>query len=168
MSGDCNCDAEKVFELAERTLDPDQALGVRAHLEECPGCREFYERNVDLNVRLGSLELRDDVSQSVRREVAMAIPTRSLGARLYWGALAAGLLISALLALHMNGGNLVAMASVAVGAVVSFASGFAEVASTVLMMGGPAILIALLVGTLVDVLIAAVLLSALRRRSRAA
>lgn len=168
MSRPGGCDEERIFDLAERTLEPDEARSVRTHLDECPGCLRLYERNVELNARLNSIGSPDEVSHSVCRDVVMAIPTRSVRARIYWGALAFGLLVVALLASYLSGSNLVALASSTVGIVVSFVSGFAEMARTILVMGGPVILIALLVGTLVDVLIAVVLLSALRRRSRAA
>ena len=97
------CDPEKVFELADGGLSVDKEREVRAHLSTCPGCRELYKRERDLSAFLGSLDFSRVHSRSVCQSVAMALPTRPLGARVLWGLLAGTLLVAALVSLELNG-----------------------------------------------------------------
>lgn len=168
MTGPCNCDPEMVFELADGTLSQDRKREAQEHLRACPECRELYQREVDLNAYLECLELSDVRSRSVCRGVAMALPTRPVRARVLWGVLALALMLAALLALNLSGTNPVTSATSVVGALWSLVSGFADLVVTVFVMASPAILIALAIGALADVVIAAAVFSAARRSSREA
>lgn len=169
MSGarDGCCDPEVIFELADRSLDPAREREVRDHLEACPGCRQLYERDVSLNTFLGSIEFSELRSRSVCREVAMALPTRPARVRVLWGTLAVGLLVVALLALHVNGANPVTPATSVLDTFLGITSGFADVTLRLFRLAGPVILVALLIGALADVLIAAAIFSAARRSREA-
>jgi anti-sigma factor RsiW len=164
---DCGCDPELVFELADGTLDPAREREVRTHLDECPGCRQLYERDVSLSAFLGSVEFAELRSRSVCREVAMAIPTRPARARLLWGALALGLLMVALLALHASGVNPAGPVAGLLGVFLSVTSGFADAALRLLGMASSIVLVALLAGAVADLLIAAAIFSAARRSREA-
>lgn len=168
-----NCDPEMVFELAEGTLSRDRKREAQEHLNACPECRELYQREVDLNAYLECLEGSDlepsEVrSRSVCQGVAMALPTRPVRARVLWGALALALMLAALLALRLNGTNPITSATSVVDVLWSLVSGFADLVVTVLVMAGPVLLVALLLGAIADVLIAAAIFSAARRNSREA
>ncbi len=102
-SGDCN--PQKVFELADGNLSPEQGREMHEHLTSCPGCRELYERELDLNAFLSCLvfsEMRS-TGNSVYQGVAMALPIRSVRVRLLWGLLASTLLAVAFVSLKFNG-----------------------------------------------------------------
>lgn len=162
----CDCDPEAVFELADRALDPGREREIRTHLQKCPGCRELYEREVRLNDRLGSLEFSGLRSCSVCEAVAMALPTRPIKARLVWALVAGGLLLTALFALGTLGTN---PAAFVVGAVETFQEAavmITDVLQTALVATGTLVLAALAVGAALDLLLAAVVLSLVRRRSR--
>jgi anti-sigma factor RsiW len=163
-----SCDPEAIFELAEGALAPEREREVRTHLTACPGCRESYERELSLNASLSSLEFAEPPCRSVCRGVAMALPTRPLRARLLWSALALALLFAAVLALSLDGTIPVVLAVNAVGFVWGLVSGFADVARVAISAAGPTLLLALAVGALVDLCIAAALLLATRRRVRQA
>ncbi len=163
-----SCDPEAIFELAEGALGPEREREVRRHLAACPGCRESYERELSLNASLSSLELAQPPCRSVCRGVAMALPTRPLRARLLWSALALALLFAAVLALSLDGTIPVVLAVNAVGFVWGLVSGFADAARVAISAAGPTLLLALAVGALVDLCIAAALLLATRRRVRQA
>lgn len=167
-TGGCNCDPESIFELAERTLDPEREREVRTHLQRCPGCRDLYEQDMKLTTFLCSLEFSKLRSRSVCREVTMALPTRPYKARLLWAILALGLFVAALLALNLYGTNPLTSTTSIVEMLFGMISGFAGVFKTVLKVAGSVILVALAVGALADLLIAAAVLSATRRRSREA
>lgn len=168
MKGPRNCDPEMVFELAEGTLSQDRKREAQEHVSACPECRKLYEREVDLNAYLECLEISDDRSRSVCRGVAMALPTRPMRARVLWGVLALALMLAALLALSLNGTNPVTSATSVVDVLWSLVSGFADLIVTVFVMAGPVLLIALLLGAIADVIIAAAVFSAARRNSREA
>jgi anti-sigma factor RsiW len=161
------CDPEAVFEFADGELGPERAREVRAHLEECPECRELHEKELDLNAFLGSLEFSELRLRSVSRGVAMALPTRPAKARLLWALLAAALLVVALLALDLSGESPVTLIASAMGWF-SIVAGWWEVIQTMLAAGGSAIAVALAVGALLDLVVAAAYLLTSRRRPREA
>jgi hypothetical protein len=170
MSGprERRCDPEAVFELADGALGANRAREARAHLDECPGCRELYGEELQLNALLRSTELAGPRSRSVCPMVAMALPTRPLKARLLWASLALILLLVASLALGLDGTNPVVFAANALGLFWGVVSGFAEVARTTVVAAGPILLVALAVGALLDLCLAALLPWATRRRAREA
>ena len=162
------CDPEAVFELADGALGSQRAREARAHLDECPGCREVYERELELNALLRSNELAEPRSRSVCPMVALALPTRPLKARLLWASFALILLLVASLALSLDGANPMVSAANAVALFWGVVSWAADVARTALSAAGPVILVALAVGALLDLCLAAALLWTTRRRSREA
>jgi hypothetical protein len=166
MSGARRCDPEAIFELADGALGPGRAREVRAHLNDCPGCRKLYERELELNACLRSMEFVEP--RSVCPGVAMALPTRPLKARLLWAALALVLLLVASLALSLDGTNPAVFAVHAMGVFWSFVSGFADVVQAMLVVAGPILLVALVAGALLDLLLAAALLRTTRRHAREA
>ena len=165
---DCGCDPEVVFELAERALGPGQEREVRRHLDACPGCRELYEREIRLNERLGSLKFSETAPRSVCESVAMALPTRPVKARLMWALLAVGLLVTALFALVTQGLNPAASVADAMGTFQDMSLVMSDLLGTALTAAGSVILLALAVGAVLDLLLAAVLFSVVRRRTREA
>jgi anti-sigma factor RsiW len=166
MSGLFRCDPQGIFELADGGLGAERAREVRDHLEACPGCRELYEKEQELNAFLGSLEFAE--SRSVCPGVVMALPTRPLKARLLWAVLALALLLVASLALILDGTNPAVFAVNALGVFWGVVSGFADVTQTILVAAGPLLLLALVVGALLDLFLAAALLWTTRRRAREA
>ena len=98
----------------------------------------------------------------------MALPTRLVGGRVLWAGLAMALLATVSLALSLDGTNPAALAVDSVVAFWGFVSGLAEVAEAFLAAAGPALLVALGVGAVVDLLIAGVVVSVSRRRAREA
>jgi hypothetical protein len=166
MSDPRHCDPQAIFELTDDALGPERAREIRAHLEACPGCRELYERELELSAFLGSMELAEP--RSVCQGVAMALPTRPLKARLLWAVLALALLLAASLASSLDGTHPAVFVVNALGVFWGVVSGFADVAMTLLVAAGPVLLVALVVGALLDLLLAAVLLWTTRRRTRAA
>ncbi len=172
-SDPCGCDLEKVFELADRVggpegLDHEQERKIREHFVSCAGCRELYEREIELNACLDSLEFSGMHScRSVCRGVAMALPTRSARARVLWGLLAVALLVAALVSLERNGTEPVILVMSTLGVCWGFVLGSTDVARAVFAAAGPTILLALALGALADILIALVLFSLSRgRRTR--
>jgi anti-sigma factor RsiW len=166
MSRPRRCDPQVIFELADGALSPERAREVRTHLEACPSCRELYEKEQELNAFLDSLELTEPTS--VCSGVVMALPTRPLKARLLWATVALTLLLVASLALSLDGTNPVVFAVNALGVFWGVVSGFADVAQTILVAAGPVIFVALVMGALLDLLLAATLLWTTRRRAREA
>ena len=160
----CACDHELVFELADGGLDEGLAATLREHLEGCPECRELYERELELNAYLSSLDFPEPRSCSVHRGVAMALPTRSLPTRLLWAALAVVLLALALVYLELNGAGPLILASSVLAAGWGLVLGSAGVARTVLAAAGSTILLVLVAGALADLLIALAFVSVHRRR----
>lgn len=160
-----SCDPEKVFELADGGLDPEQQREIKAHLASCQGCRELYERELGLNACLNSLDLSGmRFSGSVCQAVAMALPTRSARVRLLWGLLAAILLVVALASLRFNGTEPVILVMSTLGTCWGFVAGAAKVAHSIFAAAGTIILLVLAVGALVDVCIALVVLFVSRNR----
>jgi hypothetical protein len=119
-----------------------------------------------LNASLGSLDFEEP--SSVCRGVAMALPTRSVRARLLWAGLAAVLLLTASVTLILQGTNLAVLVVEAMSVFWGIVAGLADVIQVVFAAIGPALLIALAVGALVDLVIAAVYLSVSRRHAREA
>lgn len=159
-----SCDPEAIFELVEGVLGPEREREVRSHLDACPGCRESYEKELSLNASLSTLEFAEPPCRSVCRGVAMALPTRPLKARLMWSALALALLSAAVLALSLDGAIDAAIAVNAVDFIWGLVSGSADVTRVVLSAAGPTLLIALAVGAVVDLCIAAAVLLVKSRR----
>jgi Putative zinc-finger len=151
---DCGCDPEKVFELADGGLSVDQEREVREHLASCLGCRELYERERDLSACLGSLDFSRMPRRSVCQSVAMALPTRSLRARVLWGLLAGALLVAALVSLELHGREPVIPVMSILSACWGLMVGSTELTRAVFSAAGTTILLALALGTLADVLIA--------------
>lgn len=168
MSVPRRCDPETVFELADGALGAGRAREARSHLDECPECREAYERELKLNNLLRSGELADPRSRSVCPMVTMALPTRPLKARILWASVALILLLVASLALSLDGTNPLVFAANALGVFWGVISGFADMARTTVVAAGPILLAALGVGALIDLCLAAALLWTTRRRSREA
>ena len=166
MSDPRHCDPQVIFELTDGALGPERAREIQDHLEACPGCRELYEKELELNAALDSLELAEP--RSVCQGVAMALPTRPLKVRLLWAALALALLLAASLALSLDGLHPALFAVNALGVFWGVVSGFADAALTLLVAAGPVLLVALVVGALLDLLLAAVLLWTTRRCTRVA
>ena len=166
MSAPPHCDPEPIFELADGSMGPEREREVRAHLRGCQGCRNLYQRELRLNASLGSLDFEQP--RSVCPGVAMALPTRSLRARLLWAGLAVVLLLTTSLTLMLGGSNLAAFFMEAVGVFWGFVAGMADVIQVVFAVVGPALLVALAVGALVDLAVAAVYLAVFRRRAREA
>lgn len=164
----CNCEPEVVFELADRALDAGREREVRRHLNACPGCRELYEREVRLNERLGSLEFSEANTRSVCESVAMSLPTRPIKARFLWAFLALGLLATALFALVSQGAGSVAFVMDAVESFQGASMLLTDLLGTALAAAGSIVLVALAVGAVLDILLAAVLFSVARRRTRTA
>jgi hypothetical protein len=160
------CDPEEIFELAEGVLGPEREREVRVHVGRCRGCRALYESELNLNASLGSLEFVEH--RSVCRAVAMALPTRSVKVRLLWAGLAVALLFVASLALSLDGTNPAIFAVDALVMFWGFVSGSADVVRVLLAAIGPALLVAVAVGALFDLIIAAAYLSVSRRRAREA
>jgi len=168
MSGprERRCDPEAVFELADGALGAQRAREARAHLDECPGCRELYEEELQLNTLLRSIELAEP--RSVCPMVAMALPTRPLKTRLLWATLALTLLLISSLTLSLDGTNPAVFAVNELGLFWGVVSGFADVVRTMLVAAGPTLLVALAVGALLDLSLVAAFLWTTRRRTREA
>jgi anti-sigma factor RsiW len=168
MSGYRPCDPEEVFELADGALSPEREQEARAHLAACPPCRRLYENELRLNFTLSSLRSAEPPCRSVRKGVAMALPTRAWKVRIAWVAVALTLLIAASLALSLDGATPATLAVNAVGFFWGIVSGFADVVRAVLSAAGPTLAVALAIGALADLCIAAAVLFATRRRLRQA
>jgi hypothetical protein len=96
----------------------------------------------------------------------MALPTRSLRARLLWAGLAIVLLVTASVSLMLGGTNFAVLFIEAMGVFWGFVTGFADVLRVVFAAIGPALLVALAVGALVDLVVVAIYLSVSRQRAR--
>jgi hypothetical protein len=160
------CDPGAIFELADGALGTEREREMRSHLRGCPECRDLYEKELNLNAFLDTLEFAEPPSRSVCRGVAMALPTRPLKARFLWAALALALLLVASLALSLEGTNPAVFAVNALDVFWGLVSGFVDVISAVFVATGTVLLGALAVGALLDLLIAATVLLLTRRRTR--
>ena len=164
MSAPYHCDPEPIFELADGSLGQEREREVRTHLRDCERCRNMYEGELRLNASLGSLEFEQP--RSVCQGVAMALPTRSVRARLLWAGLAVVLLLITSVTMMLGGTNIAALFLETVSVFWGFVAGLADVMQVVFAAIGPALLVALAVGAVVDLAIAAVYLSVSRRRAR--
>jgi hypothetical protein len=162
MSLPRRCDPQPIFELADGSLGVEREREVRAHLEHCGVCRSLYERELQLNASLGSLDL--EPPKSVCPGVAMALPTRSFRARVMWAVLAVMLFLTASAAMLLEGSNLAVLPMQTAGVFWGFVAGMADMVQVVFAVLGPALLVALAVGAVVDLAIAAVYLAVYRRR----
>lgn len=160
------CDPEPIFELADGSLAPEREREVRAHLSGCRDCLALYEKELRLNASLGSLEFEE--TRSVCPGVAMALPTRSVKARLLWAVLAVVLLLTTSVTLVLYGTNVAIVVVDALNVFWGLVAGFADVLRVVFAAIGPALLVALAIGALLDLAIAAVYLAVARRRAREA
>lgn len=163
---DRGCDPERIFELADGGLTPEQRREALSHIEKCPECREFYEQELELNARLGSLDFPDPGPCSVSRQVAMSLPTRPLKARALWAILAIMLLAVTTLSLGLGW---MEAASLAMGVLTVFwglAAGVADALRAVLDTVGMWALAALAIGAMADIILAAVIFSATRLARR--
>lgn len=162
------CDPTRIFELAEGSLRPEEAREVRSHLEGCAGCRELHERERGLNACLGSLSFSEEVwvrsgAHATHKSVAMALPTRCRVARAVWALLAGALLVSVAAVPEWDG--LVGAVVLALGALAALwglATVGADVIRAVLAAAGSTVLLVLVLGALVDLLVAAAVLLARR------
>ncbi len=161
----CGCDPEKVFQLADgdaEGLNPEQEREVREHVVRCSGCQELYERELALNAYLNSLQFKKP--RPVSQGVAMALPTRSLGVRLFWGSLGILLLAAAFISLKTDDTEPVLLFMSALGACWGVVASVADVVHAVLVVAGPASLLLLAVGALADLVVAFAVLAVSRRR----
>ena len=157
------CDPEAVFELADGALTPDRRREVRDHVEACAECAGLYEKERGLNEFLSSVEFVELSERSVCRGVAMALPTRRPGARLLWVALAAAMVLASVVLVGLDGTTPVLSVSSILGGFWGYVSGITAMFSTMLAVAGYTVLIALAAGALVDLVIAAAVVSAARR-----
>ena len=165
----CDCDPEKIFELADRGSDPDgpaleRERKMQEHLGSCSGCRELYEHELDLNAFLRSLDFSELRSRSVARGVAMALPTRSAWVRFLWGLLATALLAVAFVSLEFNGMELVILTMSILSTCWGFIVGTADATREIFAAVGSIILFMLALGALADVFVAFVIIFLRRRR----
>ena len=167
MKGAYPCDPEPIFELADGSLEPGREREVRTHLRDCETCLELYEGELRLNAFLGSLAF-EEPTRSVCRGVAMALPTRSLRARLLWAGLAVVLLLTTSTTMMLGGTNPAVLAVETMGVFCGFVAGMADVIQVVFAAVGPALLVALAVGAFLDLALLAAYLSVSRRRAREA
>ncbi len=165
-AGGLRCDPQRVFELADGELSPEDEGSVREHLRACPDCVKLYEEELRLNACIGSVDAVEP--RSVCREVAMELPTRLTGVRVVWAGIALALLVVVSLALSLDGTNPASFVVEALGAFWGFVSGLTDVTESLLVVAGPVLLLALGVGALLDLTIAGVILSVARRRAREA
>lgn len=157
------CDPEAVFELADGALAPDRRREIRHHVETCAECAELYEKERGLNEFLSSVQLADGPERSVCRGVAMALPTRRLGARLLWAGLAVAMVLASVVVVGLDGAVPMISVSSVLGGFWGYVSGITGLLHTMLAVAGSTVLIALVAGALVDLVIAAAVVSAARR-----
>lgn len=166
------CNPEKVFELADQdaaaeSLEVGEERELRNHLARCRECRELYERELDLNACLSSLDFRAG-SRSVHRSVAMSLPTRSAGGRVLWGLLAVVLLLAALSSLELETAQPIMLSMGILGAFWALISSSVEVLIAIVDAAGLTILLLLVLGALADLLIALAVVFSRRRRAQEA
>lgn len=158
------CSAEEIFELCEGLLEPGHERAVRSHLRRCAVCRRLHEREMSLSAALSGPGGRDSGGSrgGIACKVAMALPTRSAAARIVWGAGAAALLAAALISLALHSVQPISFVTDFMATLWGLTSGVSDAAGILLVVAGPTILVALVVGAFVDALIAATLLAVAR------
>jgi hypothetical protein len=104
---------------------------------------------------------------SVSRSVAMALPTRRMRARFLWALLSVALLAVSLLALELYQSGPVGPVVDTLGVFWGFVAGASDVARAVFATVGSVLLIALGLGAVFDLLVAAAVVTAVRRSRRA-
>lgn len=159
------CSSEEIFELCEGSLDRARERAVRSHLRECPECRRLHAREMSLSSALTGSGGRADGGSTggdTASSVAMAIPTRSAIHRAVWGVGAAGLLTLVMLSLSVYSVWPVTLVTEFMAASWGLTSGASDAAGILIAVSGSTILVALIVGALVDTLIAATLLAVAR------
>ena len=166
------CNPEKVFELADQdaaaeSLEVGEERELRNHLARCRECRELYERELDLNAFLSSLDFQAG-SRSVHRGVATSLPTRSAGGRVMWGLLAVVLLLAALSSLELEAAQPIMLSMGILGAFWALISSSVEVLIAIVDAAGLTILFLLVLGALADLLIALAVVFSRRRRAQEA
>jgi hypothetical protein len=166
------CNPEKVFELADQdaaaeSLEVGEERELRNHLARCRECCELYERELDLNAFLSSLDFQAG-SRSVHRGVAMSLPTRSAGGRVMWGLLAVVLLLAALSSLELEAAQPIMLSMGILGAFWAMISSSVEVLIAIVDAAGLTILLLLVLGALADLLIALAVVFSRRRRAQEA
>ena len=155
-----------MFDLAEATLSPEREKEVRGHLSRCPGCKELYEKELDLSVFLSSAEFsaqRKLPEGSVCRGVVMSLPTRPLRARLLWSFGALALLFTTLLTLQVFGARPAMYVLDFLSSGWGFIAGMVEVVDVVISVTGPALLPALAAGALLDLVVVFTVLTIFNR-----
>lgn len=159
------CSSEEIFELCEGSLDRARERAVRSHLLGCPECQSLHAREMSLSLALTGNGRRVESGSAgghTASSVAMAIPTRSAIHRVVWGVGAAGLLTLALLSLSVYSVWPVTLVTDFMAASWGVTSGASDAAGILIAVSGSTILVALIVGALVDTLIAATLLAVAR------
>lgn len=160
------CNPELIFEFADGGLTPERRRIVRNHLRNCQECQRLYERESNLSSSLKAFDF-ETRSCSVSRQVAMALPTRPMKARILWALLALVLFAVALVTLQLGGVDPAALATVMLGTFWGFVSGGASILHAVFSAIAPMLLVALAIGAFADLLIGAAVVSASRRSRRA-
>ncbi|WP_047864582.1 anti-sigma factor [Rubrobacter aplysinae] len=170
--------AEEIFDLCEGSLEPAHEREVISHLRVCAGCREAYRRENSLTAALSGSGKDGEKgsgragSASGRRpgerrpgtasSVAMAIPTRSAATRAVWGVGAAALLAAALFSLSLRSVGPITFLNDLMAACWGLTSGLSDATGIIFAVSGGTVLVALIVGTLADALIAVTLLAVAR------
>lgn len=165
----CDCDPVKIFEFVDTPSDPDrssleQERKIQKHLASCSGCRNLYERELDLNNFLHSLDFSELRTRSVSRGVVMALPTRSVEVRILWGLLATILLAVTFVSLEFTGTEPVLLVMGILSTCWGFIVGAADTMREIFVTVGPIILYVLALGALADVFVALMIFLRWRRR----
>lgn len=159
------CSSEEIFELCEGSLDRAREREVSYHLRECTDCRRLHAREMSLSSALTGSGGRSEgghAGDDTASSVTMAIPTRSAIHRAVWGVGAAGLLALTMVSLSVYSVWPVTLAADFMAASWGLTSGASDAAGILVAVSGTTILVALIVGALVDALIAATLLAVAR------
>lgn len=167
--GGC-CSAEEIFEYVDGSLESGREREVRDHLRRCGRCDVLRERERSLSAALrapglremGWLEEPGDARGGVSQRVAMALPTRSPYARAMWGGGAAVILVAALISLSSHSAAPLSVVARVMSICWGLTSGLSDAVGVLLAVSGSTILAALVVGALMDVLIAATVIAAAR------
>ncbi|MGI8650429.1 MAG: hypothetical protein ACR2KW_08620 [Rubrobacter sp.] len=94
----------------------------------------------------------------------MCLPTRSRLAKAMWGLLAIGILAATSLALSFGGENPLFLATGGAETLLGYVAAISDVSTLVIAFVAPFVLVALGIGFLVDLVIAGLVFSAVRRR----